>query len=137
MQPGFRPTEILRGGARLGDDLARDSLAVSLDDSRGGLGNVGCFISPTLIADRPVYDSQHVYLTKVLLTQELTDACSVFAGKMDTLDGEMNDVARGRGKTQFSNTGLVFNPIAGATVPSASLRTCKTSSRRSGRRSRR
>ena len=98
---------------------------------------MGCFSSPALIADRPVYDSQQVYLTKVLLTQELTDACSVFAGEMDTLDGEMNDVARGRGKTQFSNTGLVFNPIVNATVPSASLRACKTSSRCFGRRSRR
>lgn len=50
------------------------------------VGNVGCFISPTLIADLPVYDSEEVYLTNVLLTQELTDAFSLFAGKMDTLD---------------------------------------------------
>lgn len=110
---------------------------MSLDDRRGGLRNVGCLISPTLIAYLPVYDSQQVDLTNALLTQELTDACTVFAGKMHTLDGEMNDVAHGRGKTQFSNTGLAFNPIVGATVPSASLRACKTSSRRSGRRSRR
>jgi porin len=85
------------------------------------VGNVGCFISPTLIADLPVYDSEQVYLTNVLLTQELTDAFSVFAGKMDTLDGDMNAFAHGRGKTQFSNMGFVFNPIVGATVPYSTL----------------
>ena len=57
----------------------------------------------------------------VLLTQELTDAFSVFAGKMDTLDGDMNAFAHGRGKTQFSNMGFVFNPIVGATVPYSTL----------------
>jgi porin len=85
------------------------------------VGNVGCFISPTLIADLPVYGSEEVYLTNVLLTQELDDAVSVFAGKMDTLDGDMNAFAHGRGKTQFSNMGFVFNPIVGATVPYATL----------------
>jgi porin len=85
------------------------------------VGNVGCFISPTLIADLPVYGSEELYLTNVLLTQELTDACSVFAGKMDTLDGDMNAFAHGRGKTQFSNMGFVFNPIVGATVPYSTL----------------
>ena len=87
------------------------------------VGNVGCFISPTLIADLPVYDSEQVYLTNVLLTQELTDTCSVFAGKMDTLDGDMNAFAHGRGKTQFSNMAFVFNPIVGATVPYSTLGT--------------
>jgi len=85
------------------------------------VGNVGCFISPTLIADLPIYNSEEVYLTNVLLTQELTDAFSVFAGKMDTLDGDMNAFAHGRGKTQFSNMGFVFNPIVGATVPYSTL----------------
>jgi porin len=87
------------------------------------VGNVGCFISPTLIADLPVYDSAELYLTNVLLTQELTEAFSVFAGKMDTLDGDMNAFAHGRGKTQFSNMGFVFNPIVGATVPYSTLGT--------------
>ena len=61
--------------------------------------DVGCFISPTLITDLPVYGSEQMYLINVLVTQELTDAFSVFAGKMDTLDGDMNAFAHGRGKT--------------------------------------
>lgn len=87
------------------------------------VGDVGCFISPTLIADLPVYDSEELYLTNVLLTQELTDDFCVFAGKMDTLDGDMNAIAHGRGKTQFSNMGFVFNPIVSATVPYSTLGT--------------
>ncbi|MBL9123643.1 MAG: carbohydrate porin, partial [Planctomycetaceae bacterium] len=44
-----------------------------------------------------------------------------FAGKMDTLDGDLNAFAHGRGKTQFSNMGFIFNPIVGATVPYSTL----------------
>ena len=113
---------VIADGGKLG---VRDGLYLKLRaEHRYGetiVGNVGCFISPTLIADLPVYGSEEVYLTNVLLTQELTDAFSVFAGKMDTLDGDMNAFAHGRGKTQFSNMGFVFNPIVGATVPYSTL----------------
>ncbi|MCE9629957.1 MAG: carbohydrate porin [Planctomycetia bacterium] len=113
---------VIADGGKLG---VRDGLYLKLRaEHRYGetiVGNVGCFISPTLIADLPVYDSEEVYLTNVLLTQELSDAFSVFAGKMDTLDGDMNAFAHGRGKTQFSNMGFVFNPIVGATVPYSTL----------------
>ena len=115
---------LLADGGKLG---MRDGLHLKLRaEHRYGqtiVGDVGCFISPTLIADLPVYDSEEVYLTNVLFTQELTDAWSVFAGKMDTLDGDMNAFAHGRGKTQFSNMGFVFNPIVGATVPYSTLGT--------------
>jgi len=113
---------VIADGGKLG---LRDGLYLKLRaEHRYGetiVGNVGCFISPTLIADLPVYDSEEVYLTNVLLTQELSDAFSVFGGKMDTLDGDMNAFAHGRGKTQFSNMGFVFNPIVGATVPYSTL----------------
>jgi porin len=96
----------LRGEHRYGDTL---------------VDNVGCFISPTLAADLPVYGSDQFYLTNVLMTQMVGDSVALFAGKMDTLDGDMNAFAHGRGKTQFSNMGFVFNPIVGATVPYATL----------------
>ena len=115
---------LIADGGRLG---MHDGLHLKLRaEHRYGetiVGNVGCFISPTLIADLPVYDSEQVYLTNVLLTQELGEACSVFAGKLDTLDGDMNAFAHGRGKTQFSNMAFVFNPIVGATVPYSTLGT--------------
>jgi porin len=105
----------------------RDGLSVKLRaEHRFGetiVDDVGCFISPTLIADLPVFGSEQVYLTNVLLTQSLSDSLAVFAGKMDTLDGDMNAFAHGRGKTQFSNMAFVFNPIVGATVPYSTLGT--------------
>jgi len=85
------------------------------------VSDVGCFISPTLIADLPVYGSEQLYLTNVLITQMIGDSLALYAGKMDTLDGDMNAFAHGRGKTQFSNMAFVFNPIVGATVPYSTL----------------
>ncbi|MBL9122799.1 MAG: hypothetical protein JNG90_04145, partial [Planctomycetaceae bacterium] len=48
------------------------------------VNNLGCFISPTLTADLPVFNSDQLYLTNVLLTQMVSDRVGVFAGKMDT-----------------------------------------------------
>ncbi len=85
------------------------------------VSDAGCFFSPTIAADLPVYNSERLYLTNVLLTQKLTDTLAVFAGKFDTLDGDLNAFAHGRGKTQFSNIAFVFNPIVSATVPYSTL----------------
>jgi porin len=83
--------------------------------------DVGTFLSPTINADLPNPNSEQLYLTNVLFTQFLSESFAVFAGKMDTLDGDMNAFAHGRGKSQFSNLGFVFNPIAAATVPYSTL----------------
>lgn len=87
------------------------------------VNDVGCFISPTLLADLPIFQSDQLYLTNVLFTQKLGDSLALFAGKMDTLDGDTNAFAHARGKTQFSNMAFVFNPIVGATVPYSTLGT--------------
>lgn len=83
--------------------------------------DVGAFLSPTLLADLPVDDSDQLYLTNVLLTQSIGESFAVFAGKFDTLDGDRNALAHGRGKTQFSNMAFCFNPIVAATVPYSTL----------------
>ncbi len=85
--------------------------------------DIGAFFSPTVLADLPVPGSQRLYLTNVLFTQALSDNLLVYAGKMDTLDGDMNAFAHGRGKTQFSNIAFVFNPIVAMTVPYSTLGT--------------
>jgi porin len=82
---------------------------------------VGTFFSPTIASDLPIPGSERLYLTNVLLTQMLSENFAVFAGKLDTLDGDMNAFAHGRGKTQFSNLSFVFNPIVAATVPYSTL----------------
>jgi porin len=85
--------------------------------------DVGSFYSPTIAADLPIPNNEQIYLTNVLLTQMLNESVGVFAGKFDTLDGDLNAFAHGRGKTQFSNLGFVFNPIVAATVPYSTLGT--------------
>jgi porin len=83
--------------------------------------DTGSFFSPTIVSDLPKYNSEQLYITNFLFTQMLDESFAVFAGKMDTLDGDMNAFAHGRGKTQFSNLGFVFNPICAATVPYSTL----------------
>ncbi|MCC7085317.1 MAG: carbohydrate porin [Pirellulales bacterium] len=83
--------------------------------------DVGSFLSPTIAADLPIPNSEQLYLTNVLLTQMLSERFAIFAGKLDTLDGDLNAFAHGRGKTQFSNLGFAFNPIVAATVPYSTL----------------
>lgn len=84
-------------------------------------GSAGAILPPTLAADLPVSDSESLYLTTVLFTQYLSDRFAVYAGKLDTLDGDANAYASGRGVTQFSNVAFVANPIVLRSVPYSSL----------------
>ncbi len=81
----------------------------------------GVLLPPTLASELPVADSENVYLTNFLVTQFLSERFGVYAGKLDTLDGDANAYASGRGITQFSNTAFIANPIALRTIPYSSL----------------
>jgi porin len=83
--------------------------------------DTGALLPATILADLPVSGSEEVYLTNVVLTQAFSEEFAVFAGKLDTLDGDLNAFAHGRGKTQFSNLGFVANPIALRTIPYSTL----------------
>ncbi|QDU56101.1 Carbohydrate-selective porin, OprB family [Aeoliella mucimassa] len=83
--------------------------------------STGAVLPATVLADLPVADSEDLMLTNVLFTQFLNERTAVFFGKLDTLDGDANAFASGRGKTQFMNSGFVVNPIALRTVPYSSL----------------
>jgi porin len=81
----------------------------------------GSFAAPAVLANLPALGTEDVILTNVLITQALSEQFIVFAGKLDTLDGDVNDFAHGRGKTQFFNMNFVFNPIAVQTIPYSTL----------------
>ncbi|WP_390889067.1 carbohydrate porin [Rhodopirellula halodulae] len=83
--------------------------------------SAGVILPPTLAADLPVAESEGLYLTNVLFTQFLSERFAVYAGKLDTLDGDTNAYASGRGITQFSNVAFIANPIVLRSVPYASL----------------
>ncbi|WP_417387389.1 carbohydrate porin [Gimesia sp.] len=83
----------------------------------------GALLPANIQTDLPVADSTELYLTNVLFTQMFSETFGVFAGKMDTLDGDMNAFAHGRGKTQFSNAAFVATPIGLRTIVYSSLGT--------------
>ncbi|WP_233148594.1 carbohydrate porin [Rhodopirellula sp. MGV] len=83
--------------------------------------SAGVLLPPTLPTELPVAESRDLYLTNVLFTQFLSERFAIYAGKLDTLDGDANAYASGRGITQFSNAAFIANPIALRTVPYASL----------------
>ncbi len=83
--------------------------------------NTGSFIPAAILADLPVANSEELYLTNFLFTQMLSERSAIFFGKLDTLDGDLNAFAHGRGKKQFSNLGFVSNPIALRTIPYSTL----------------
>jgi porin len=87
----------IRAEHRFGESISRDT---------------GTLLPPTVAADLPLPFSEDLYLTNFLFTQALSENFALFAGKMDILDGDANDFAHGRGKTQFSNLAFVANPIA-------------------------
>ncbi|WP_231742630.1 carbohydrate porin [Polystyrenella longa] len=86
-------------------------------------GTTGALLPSNVAADLPVADSEEVYLTNVLFTQMFSENFGVFAGKTDTLDGDMNAFAHGRGIKQFSNMAFVATPIALRSIPYSSLAT--------------
>jgi porin len=68
-----------------------------------------------------VDDSIPFTITTLSYTQFLSEEFGVFAGKFDTLDGDLNEFASGRGVAQFMNSNFVFNPVASLTVPYSTL----------------
>ena len=84
-------------------------------------GFTGSILPANLAASLPVPDSEKVYLTNVLITQFLSETFGVYFGKLDTLDGDMNAFAHGRGKDQFLNTSLATNPALLRVVPYSTL----------------
>src|SRR5690606_34948874 len=65
----------------------------------------------------PRPDERNYAITNFLITQALSESFLVFAGKMDSLAGDLNAFAHGRGKSQCMNSAFVINPVGLRTVP--------------------
>ncbi len=83
--------------------------------------DTGALLPATLATELPVVDSRDLYITNFVITQALSESFVTFAGKVDSLDGDVNAFAHGRGIRQFSNVAFVANPIALRTIPYSSL----------------
>ncbi|WP_116344393.1 carbohydrate porin [Blastopirellula marina] len=86
-------------------------------------GSDGAILPATVLTDLPAPGSNDVFLTNVLFTQFLSEDFAIFAGKLDTLEGDANLFAHKRGKDQFSNLAFVVNPLLLRSVPYATLGT--------------
>jgi porin len=84
-------------------------------------GVTGALLPSAVASDLPSPDTEEIYLTNVLFTQMFSETFGVFAGKLDTLDGDQNAFASGRGMTQFSNVAFVGTPIGLRTIPYSTL----------------
>jgi porin len=84
-------------------------------------GTTGALLPSNLAADLPVSDQEDLFITNFLITQALSESFVLYAGKMDTLDGDINAFAHGRGIHQFSNVAFVGTPLALRTVPYSTL----------------
>ncbi|WP_197441608.1 carbohydrate porin [Thalassoglobus neptunius] len=97
---------MIRAEHRMGEFIARDA---------------GVILPPALHATTPVPDSNDLIITNFLFTQNVNENVTVLFGKLDTLDGDRNPFASGRGKTGFMHTSIV-EPISGIpTVPFSTL----------------
>ena len=57
----------------------------------------------------------------VVLTQFLSDRFAIFAGKLDTTQGDLNEFAWGKGGEGFMNLGFGLNPVPALTTPYSTL----------------
>lgn len=97
---------MMRAEHRWGQPIARDA---------------GVILPTALAAAAPTPETEDLILTNFLFSKAVNENVTVFFGKLDTLDGDRNPFASGRGKTQFLNTSLLL-PINGLpTVPLATL----------------
>jgi porin len=85
--------------------------------------NTGAFLPAYLGTDLPTTSSRDLYITNLLFTQFFSESFMVYAGKLDTLEGDRNAFAHGRGIRQFSNAAFVVNPIGLRTVGYSTLGT--------------
>jgi porin len=60
-------------------------------------------------------------LPSVVFTQFLSERFAIFAGKLDTTAGDVNEFAWGKGDEGFMNFGFGFNPVTALTTPYSTL----------------
>lgn len=82
--------------------------------------DTGALLPASIYANLPG-TADELLLTNVLFTQMFSPSFGVFFGKLDTLDGDKNAFAHGRGRDQFFNMAFVSAPVALRTVPYSTL----------------
>lgn len=76
----------------------------------------GAIEATDIAAQYPQVDRNNTTLSSVVFTQFLTAWFGVFAGKLDTGQGDVNEFANNY-RTQFLNSGLQYNMVTNLTMP--------------------
>ncbi|HEY5974444.1 MAG TPA: carbohydrate porin [Geobacteraceae bacterium] len=71
----------------------------------------------------PIPGDEGVNVPALNFTQFLSEQVGVVAGKLDTMSGDMNEFAHGKGDSQFMNLALNINPTLLLSVPYSTLGT--------------
>jgi porin len=66
-------------------------------------------------------DDVPIAITELNYTQYLLPQLAVSAGKVQTLDGDPNEFASGRGKSQFMDANFLFDPVGALRAPYSTL----------------
>jgi porin len=84
-------------------------------------GDTGAILGANADGLFPLPGYRDLTLSKVVFTQFLSESFGLFFGKIDTLDGDNNHFAGGRGRENFMNQNFVFNPATIRTTPYSAL----------------
>jgi len=83
--------------------------------------DTGSMLATNMDGFCPLPDTHTTTLSHVVLTQFLSESMAVYFGKIETLDGDSNRFAGGRGKTQFMNQNFIINPVTLRSSPYSSM----------------
>ncbi|MCP4173651.1 MAG: hypothetical protein GY758_23090 [Fuerstiella sp.] len=81
----------------------------------------GSIVPVALLPNFPEPETDHLALTKVLFTQQMSEQFRIFFGKVDTFEYDQNDIAHGKGRNRFFSTAFDYNPIAARSIPFSTL----------------
>lgn len=84
-------------------------------------GDTGAIAAANYDALFPLPDEHKTTLTQVTFTQFLSETVGLYFGKLCTIDGDSTPLSGGRGKENFMNMNLVFNPVSARTIPYSTL----------------
>jgi porin len=111
--------------ARMG--LVPGGLVTIRGESRYGhsVNSAGPILPVNTIAFFPLTteldDDAPIAITELNYTQYLLPQLAVFADKIQTLDGDPNEFASGRGKSQFMDANFLFDPVGALRAPYSTL----------------
>jgi porin len=84
-------------------------------------GDTGTILSSNTDSLFPLPNYRKVNVSEFKFTQFLSESFAVFFGKINSLDGDDNIFAGGRGKTNFMHQNFILNPVGIRTVPYSTL----------------